>query len=105
MNVQPAASLPDKCLSNGGKLFIVNLQRTPYDQFADIKVYARTDDFSVALMKELGASEFDLSYDLCQVIRQREQTQLQTRRLFLSATAIGIVATVSAAAYLLWRKV
>lgn len=45
MNVQPAASLPYKTVQTGGKLFIVNLQRTPYDKSATLKIYAKTDEF------------------------------------------------------------
>jgi NAD-dependent SIR2 family protein deacetylase len=40
----------DKALRNrNGKLYIVNLQRTPYDHLATTRVYARTDPFMEAV--------------------------------------------------------
>ena len=64
MNVQPAACYPDKCLRNkDGKLVIVNLQKTPYDQFCAIRIFAKTDTFMKILMEELGILQFDRSFD------------------------------------------
>jgi len=57
MNVQPAASLTDKTLKNGGKLVIVNLQPTPYDSLASIRIFTTTDLFMTLLMQELGIPE------------------------------------------------
>jgi len=62
MNVQPAASFPDKCFRNNGKLVIVNLQKTPYDSLADIRIFAKTDETLRLLMEELGYS-FDTQCD------------------------------------------
>eukprot|EP01106_Pelomyxa_sp_JSP_P013881 TRINITY_DN4270_c0_g2_i1.p1 TRINITY_DN4270_c0_g2~~TRINITY_DN4270_c0_g2_i1.p1 ORF type:complete len:531 (+),score=125.86 TRINITY_DN4270_c0_g2_i1:49-1641(+) len=51
MNVQGAASFPLKVLRNkGGALVVVNLQHTPCDGLAAVRVYARTDAF----MRELA---------------------------------------------------
>ncbi|KAL6079563.1 NAD-dependent protein deacetylase sirtuin-7 [Balamuthia mandrillaris] len=62
MNVQPSACYPDKCLRNpGGKLMIVNLQATPFDSLASIRVFARTDAFMAVLMEELGLQQFDMT--------------------------------------------
>jgi len=62
MNVQPAASLPDKALRNqNGKFLIVNLQKTPYDKLATWKIYMKTDQFMELLMMELGLDHFDRS--------------------------------------------
>jgi len=72
MNVQPAASLPDKALKNSGKLIIVNLQRTPYDGVATLKVYAKTDLFMTLLMKELGIPEFNTTYDHLEELKRQE---------------------------------
>lgn len=44
-------------------MVIVTLQHTPYDDECFVKLYAKTDDFMKALMKELGIEEFDQTYD------------------------------------------
>src|SRR5690606_30763446 len=62
MLVQPAVAFPTKTLKNNGKLVIVTLQHSPYDDDAFVKLYAKTDDFMKALMKELEIEEFDTSY-------------------------------------------
>jgi NAD-dependent SIR2 family protein deacetylase len=58
MRVSPANQLPfekkDKSDSDRRRqVVIVNLQRTPYDHKADVRIFARTDDFMRLLMKEL----------------------------------------------------
>eukprot|EP00727_Mastigamoeba_balamuthi_P001528 m51a1_g11372 putative silent information regulator family protein (576) ;mRNA; r:16195-18490 len=64
MNVQGAASYPEKALANpGGALVIVNLQHTPYDHLATHRIYAKTDRFMGALMAALGIEQFDTTYD------------------------------------------
>lgn len=54
MNVQPAASYPLQVLKNEGKLVIVNLQRTPFDQLAHIRIFAKTDVFMKILLSKMG---------------------------------------------------
>jgi len=102
MNVQPAASLPYKTLSNpGGKLFIVNLQRTPYDGQATLKVYATTDIFMDLLMKELNQSKFDTEYDHCLVLaaqeaaEERKKKSAKTRNWVLAAVVVVLLAYVT----------
>ncbi|KAH3764328.1 silent information regulator family protein [Pelomyxa schiedti] len=60
MNVQSAASYPEKALRNGGKLVLVNLQATPYDylmsQPGNIRVWARIDEFLKMVLDYLGIS-------------------------------------------------
>eukprot|EP01106_Pelomyxa_sp_JSP_P007200 TRINITY_DN2186_c0_g1_i9.p1 TRINITY_DN2186_c0_g1~~TRINITY_DN2186_c0_g1_i9.p1 ORF type:complete len:349 (+),score=121.67 TRINITY_DN2186_c0_g1_i9:120-1049(+) len=64
MNVQGAASYPDKALHNpNGKLIIVNLQPTPYDHIASVRVFARTDHFMFLLMETLQIVKFDRETD------------------------------------------
>ncbi|KAH3756431.1 silent information regulator family protein [Pelomyxa schiedti] len=65
MNVQGAASYPDKALQKtNGKLIIINLQNTPYDHVASVRVFARTDRFMQYLMSQLGITEFDMTTDV-----------------------------------------
>ncbi|KAH3767829.1 silent information regulator family protein [Pelomyxa schiedti] len=67
MCVQGAASYPDKVLKNpGGKMVIVNLQNTPYDKLAAVRVFARTDTFMKALLTALEITEFDQQTDCIQ---------------------------------------
>jgi len=54
MRVKPACELPLKCLKNKGKLVIVNLQKTPFDHFAEMIIRCRTDEFFQILMAELN---------------------------------------------------
>jgi len=96
--------LPFKALQNGGKLFIVNLQRTPYDNVASAKIYAKTDDFMVALMKELNLTNFDTTYDHCKFLVEKEMEEEEKKKsdrikkwvLMLSVivclVAVGVVA-------------
>jgi len=74
MCVQPAASLPEKVLKNpNGKLVIVNLQVTPYDDVASLRIYAKTDKFMELLMKELELEKFDLKYDSVAYLKALEK--------------------------------
>jgi mono-ADP-ribosyltransferase sirtuin 6 len=64
MRVQPACSLPSISVAqNKGKMVIVNLQVTPYDSEADIRVFSRTDEFMEKIMKYLGIENFDMTID------------------------------------------
>lgn len=104
MNVQPAASLPDKCLANGGQMFIVNLQRTPYDEFATVKLHAKTDDFMHALMMELNETSFDTTYDLCVVMFEKETAAAKSRRIKLVTGAVVAAAMLVSLGVAVWKK-
>jgi mono-ADP-ribosyltransferase sirtuin 6 len=75
MRVHPAASLPEKALRNGGSLVIVNLQYTPYDNEATVKIHAKTDNFMELLMKELGIEEFDRTFDILQHLNDEDNEE------------------------------
>eukprot|EP00026_Physarum_polycephalum_P008529 Phypoly_transcript_08617.p1 GENE.Phypoly_transcript_08617~~Phypoly_transcript_08617.p1 ORF type:complete len:445 (+),score=68.43 Phypoly_transcript_08617:188-1336(+) len=64
MNVQPSVAFQILPKKRGGKVILVNLQKTPYDHLIDYRVYAKTDDFMRILMEELKAPEFDRTTDL-----------------------------------------
>ena len=49
LTVTPAADIP-KIVGQIGKLIIVNLQKTPLDKYAYIRVNALCDDFMKKLM-------------------------------------------------------
>jgi NAD-dependent SIR2 family protein deacetylase len=53
LKVTPACDLPRLTLKNNGKLVIVNLQKTPLDPHADMRLFAKIDKVMLGLMKEL----------------------------------------------------
>lgn len=53
LTVTPAADMP-KMVGETGKLVIVNLQKTPLDKYAYVRVNALCDDFMKLLMAELN---------------------------------------------------
>lgn len=54
LRVAPANRLPFlKAKESKKKVVIVNLQKTPYDSLADVRIFAKTDDFFKVLMKQL----------------------------------------------------
>eukprot|EP00429_Kryptoperidinium_foliaceum_P088024 CAMPEP_0176188538 /NCGR_PEP_ID=MMETSP0121_2-20121125/2966_1 /TAXON_ID=160619 /ORGANISM="Kryptoperidinium foliaceum, Strain CCMP 1326" /LENGTH=548 /DNA_ID=CAMNT_0017527115 /DNA_START=30 /DNA_END=1676 /DNA_ORIENTATION=+ len=54
LTVAPASDLPRTTKRRGGKLAIVNLQRTKQDAQADLRAFCGTDDFVRGLMAELA---------------------------------------------------
>lgn len=54
LTVTPAADIPQLVASNHGDLVIVNLQRTPLDDFASLRIFAKCDDVSRLLAKKLS---------------------------------------------------
>jgi len=54
MRVQPACHLPSKSYQRGGKFVICNLQKTSFDKFTKIRVFAKCDEFMKMVMEELG---------------------------------------------------
>ena len=54
LTVRPACTMPELTARNQGALVIVNLQPTPLDDKATIKIHAKTDTVMTMLMKRLG---------------------------------------------------
>eukprot|EP00697_Spironema_sp_BW2_P015666 gnl/Spiro4/6610_TR3409_c0_g1_i1.p1 gnl/Spiro4/6610_TR3409_c0_g1~~gnl/Spiro4/6610_TR3409_c0_g1_i1.p1 ORF type:complete len:573 (+),score=137.75 gnl/Spiro4/6610_TR3409_c0_g1_i1:38-1720(+) len=54
LTVSPACGLPQTTAKCGGRLVIVNLQRTPLDELSALRIYARTDTVMTMLMERLG---------------------------------------------------
>lgn len=50
LRVTPAADIPVETVHNGGKLVIVNLQKTPLDSMACLRINALIDDVMVQVM-------------------------------------------------------
>jgi len=63
MRVSPANKFPLQAISNGGKMIIVNLQKTPYDKKAHLIIHERTDKVMELLCKELGVEIPEYSMD------------------------------------------
>jgi NAD-dependent SIR2 family protein deacetylase len=53
LTVTPAANMPKTTSKRGGKLVIVNLQKTPLDKFAALKIHAFCDTVIQMLMEKL----------------------------------------------------
>ena len=51
--VKPAMYLPQITVSSGGKMAIVNLQKTPLDKICSLRIWAKVDDVIEQLMKKL----------------------------------------------------
>jgi hypothetical protein len=54
LTVRPACKMPKVTAKAGGKLVIVNLQHTPLDEHAHLRIYAKTDDVLRLVMKKLS---------------------------------------------------
>jgi len=54
LTVSPACHLPKIVAENGGKLVICNLQGTPLDNNASIRIYSKCDDLMNYTMESLG---------------------------------------------------
>lgn len=56
LTVSPANKMPKRTAKKGGKLVIVNLQKTPLDDLASLRIHARCDDLMKLVMEELNLS-------------------------------------------------
>ena len=54
LRVTPAADAPEACASAGGKLVIVNIQKTPLDRSAALVIHAMCDTVAAGLAERLG---------------------------------------------------
>jgi NAD-dependent SIR2 family protein deacetylase len=54
LTVSPACHMPEKVGKKGKKLVICNLQKTPLDELATIRIFAKCDDLMKLVMKKLG---------------------------------------------------
>uniref|UniRef100_A0A6B2LB65 protein acetyllysine N-acetyltransferase n=1 Tax=Arcella intermedia TaxID=1963864 RepID=A0A6B2LB65_9EUKA len=110
MFVQPAASLPYKTLDlEGGKIFLVNLQRTPIDHLCT-KIYSETDKLMKLVMQNLGIEVFDTSYDLRDLLEEREralaaeENRKQKWKLISYVALVGVLVGTAGLGYLKYKK-
>ncbi|KAL9147197.1 hypothetical protein ABFS82_13G157900 [Erythranthe guttata] len=54
LQITPACNLPLKCLKGGGKIVIVNLQKTPKDKKASLVMHGRVDKVITGVMSLLN---------------------------------------------------
>lgn len=54
LTVTPACDMPKQAAQGGARLVIANLQKTPLDDLAALRIHARCDDLMAAVMGELG---------------------------------------------------
>lgn len=53
LTVAPACHVPRKIAEKGGKLVIVNLQKTPLDELASLRIFCKTDELMATLLDRL----------------------------------------------------
>lgn len=53
MRVTPAADMVIETANNGGKIVLINLQKTPLDAYATLCIHAKVDDVIDLLFKKL----------------------------------------------------
>ena len=53
--VSPACLIPKEVQKHGGKLVVVNLQRTPLDPLCSLRIFSKTDILMIRLFEALGA--------------------------------------------------
>ena len=54
LTVSPANQMPKDTIKKGGKLVIINLQKTPLNNIASLVIHAKVDDVIDLLMSKLG---------------------------------------------------
>mmetsp|Transcript_37356 Transcript_37356/g.105395 ORF Transcript_37356/g.105395 Transcript_37356/m.105395 type:complete len:475 (-) Transcript_37356:369-1793(-) len=54
LQIVPACNIPIETVKSGGKLVIVNLQKTPKDKKASLLIRGRSDEVMKAVMEQLG---------------------------------------------------
>lgn len=54
LTVSPSCNMVEATKKSGGKLVIINLQKTPYDDICDLRIFAKTDDVWKKVMKCLN---------------------------------------------------
>jgi len=63
LTVSPSCDMVGATPKHGGRLCIINLQKTPFDDVCDLRIFAKTDDVWMRVMLKLGFAipEFSLS--------------------------------------------
>lgn len=54
LRVSPANGMPAACAMNGGRLVLINLQKTPIDHLATMVIHGKCDDVMKMLMEKLS---------------------------------------------------
>jgi len=95
LTVTPAANIPETVGKNG-KLVICNLQATPLDNLAAVRVFARTDDLMQAIMRHLGLAipEWRLHRRLqvgTEYNPEQEKTTLYLRGIDVDGTPVSFI--------------
>jgi NAD-dependent SIR2 family protein deacetylase len=76
LRVSPACDIPKITKKKGGKLVIINLQTTPLDKLADIRIFAKTDEVCNVLRQLLQRASAPPSHA---VLPGLKPTKLQLR--------------------------
>ena len=63
LNVTPACEFPEMTVKNGGKLVIINLMETKYDEQATLTIFAKSDDVFTKLFELLNLKIPDFKWN------------------------------------------
>jgi hypothetical protein len=66
-------------------------------------VHAKTDEFMLALMTELGLTEFDTTYDAVEEMAEREEREEQIKMLKKAAAVVLLAAAGAFAAFRFYK--
>eukprot|EP00419_Tripos_fusus_P004630 CAMPEP_0172674472 /NCGR_PEP_ID=MMETSP1074-20121228/12755_1 /TAXON_ID=2916 /ORGANISM="Ceratium fusus, Strain PA161109" /LENGTH=465 /DNA_ID=CAMNT_0013491883 /DNA_START=62 /DNA_END=1457 /DNA_ORIENTATION=- len=77
LTVSPANAQPEITARNGGKLVIVNLQKTPLDKHATMHIFAKTDLVMGMLMERLGIQIPTFQLLRRVIVGKRTQSQME----------------------------
>jgi len=83
MRVEPSCSLPRSIYKkSGGKMVIINLQRTPYDEVSEFVIRGHIDDVFNIVMRELGmeiAMKTPEGYDVTPYVDNVDQKHTENK--------------------------
>lgn len=94
LTVPPACEIPETVgLRKNASMAICNLQSTPFDELADLRVYARTDDLMTRVMNKLDLPVPSFALRRKLVVREIQNERDQMQLLVLGVDVDGTPAS------------
>uniref|UniRef100_A0A914PT00 protein acetyllysine N-acetyltransferase n=1 Tax=Panagrolaimus davidi TaxID=227884 RepID=A0A914PT00_9BILA len=94
LTVSPACRMPQETATSGGKLVIINLQKTPLDPLADLRIFAKVDTFIEKVMKHLKLQIPEWTLRRWVQISMKDESTLQIAGLEPDGTPASILSQV-----------
>jgi len=96
LRVSPACEMPRSTVTKGGKLVIINLQKTPLDQLCAIRIFAKTDQVMKKLMQKLGVKTHEyvdslVEDDRAPIEEGSQQVSVGAEVVIVSTGELGVV--------------